>query len=41
MKTDKKEVPLERDRDGQCPGLNCGVCYLLPKTGRCPFLKQE
>lgn len=39
--TTLKEAPQDRERDGQCPGINCPVCYLKPKEGRCPFLKQE
>lgn len=41
MKTSEKEAPLNRDRDGQCPGWNCPLCYLNKHEGRCPFLKQE
>lgn len=32
-----KEPPKNRERDGQCPGINCPVCYLKPEEGRCPF----
>lgn len=41
VESNAKVAPENRDRDGQCPGMNCGICYLRPLMGRCPFLKQE
>lgn len=41
MTTPEKEAPKGRDAEGNCPGWTCQTCYLKPKEGRCPFLKQK
>jgi len=41
MKSTEKVAPVGRKADGDCPGITCLTCYLRPKQGRCPFLKQE